>query len=111
MIPLGVFLLISSLNHAILGSRELTDLFDRRPAAARAIGSICDRLLWITVFPGHFLIGITNLFIGFPAVVLSLIAGKLRLALAKRGRIVELMVPLGIAVFVAGMTYQLIGTF
>lgn len=110
VIPLGVFLLISSLNDALAESRELTELFDHRPAAARTIHSISIRLLWITVFPGHFLIGITNLFIGFPAVILSRIARKLRLTLREKGRIVELMVPVGIAVFVVGMIYQIIGT-
>lgn len=110
LIPLGVFLLISSLNNALAESRELYERIDRREPAARLILDISNKLLWITLFPGHFLIGITNLFIGFPAAILSRIARRLRLALRERGRIVKLMVPLGIAAFVVGMIYQIIGT-
>jgi hypothetical protein len=111
-ILLGLFLLLNSLNLVVLESYWLLERVDRREPAGRRISKICTYLLLVfTPFPGHFLIGIANLLIGLPALLISRVAGRLRRALEMRGRIVELMVPLGVAVFIVGEVYQFMGTF
>jgi hypothetical protein len=111
VIPLGVFFLLSWLNHAVWGARELIGLFHRRPAVSKAIVNTSFGLLfWITLLPSLFLTGVISLFFGLPAVTLWLIAWNLRFDLEKGG-IVKLMVPFGVGVFVISKIYQFMGTF
>jgi hypothetical protein len=111
IIPLGMFLILSSANLAVLESRWLYERVDRRDPAARTIANAVSKLLWITLFPGHFLIGVTNLLIGFPALWVSRIAGGFRRALEQKGGTVGLMLPLGIATFIVAQLCQFLGTF
>ena len=68
-------------------------------------------LLFITLFPGHFLLGLITLIVGLPSVVISSFALHLSRAVRTREDIVAYMIPIGIALFIVGVVYQLIGTF